>query len=167
MEEQLIFPFAIGTAGTRRFGNIEPYSGTSPISPDYLLGVCIEIKEKILLTHVGILTDRLGPNLMAGVYSKHPTMDQPHMRLACTPSRHLVKGTNEIAVQLPQILDVGEYWLLVVYSDQAHIRSYSDFGNKIRYMGLNFGNPLPLDITHVIGYNGKYFNYYLVGEKVK
>ena len=163
-----------GVASAETYGNTSPFETQSAHSPDYVLGVQVEIPVNIELQSFGLMYGHESGNPEAanaifGVYSSNPSSGMPENLMAVTNQINLnsVATYDNIAFTTTPNVPAGTYWMMALYQTAASPRmTLLDGGSLVAYWSMPYGAGMPANAPGALTYFGQDFNYWVNGDLV-
>ena len=149
------------TLALSSFGNDVEFPFGSIVSSGVLLGGPILVPQQITLTHLAVITKFDGAHAELALYASDEA-GEPATLVAATDPQPLATGRNEFSVPA-QTLSPGIYWLLGSYDADMGVGFQTAAGAQVRYVEHLVGQPVPAQLTGLMGYTGQRFNYYVRG----
>lgn len=156
------------------FGNTSPFETQASHSPNFVLGVQVEVTQDMTATSFGLMyghetSSQFAANARFGLYSSAAVAPLPSQLLAVTNVVTLSSlGTyDNIAFQTPVAITAGTYWMMAQYSGDASPRmSLANANSLVAYWSQPFGLGMNPSAPTVATYTGQNFNYWINGDAV-
>lgn len=164
-----------GAARAETYGNTDPFETQSIHSPNYVLGVQVEIPVDLFeLESFGLMYghedygDPADANGIFGLYTSGAN-GLPESLVAVTGESFLTaqQTYDDIAFTDTPVIDSGTYWMMALYESEANPRmSLLDGNSLVAYWSNSYGNGMPEDAPGSSTYYGQNFNYWVNGTIV-
>jgi hypothetical protein len=161
-----------GVANAETYGNTDPFETRSNHSPNYVLGVQVEIPvDMFQLESFGMMYghedygDPVDSNAIFGLYSSGAD-GLPENLIASTDEIFLEKlqTYDNIAFTDTPVIDSGTYWMMALYESEANPRmSLLDGDSLVAYWSNPYGSGMPDTAPAITTYFGQNFNYWVNG----
>jgi len=168
-----IFMLAMaGISGAETYGNTSPFETISTHSPDYVLGVQVDVPLTLQLQSFGMMYghEDLGApyasNAIFGLYSSDASSGLPATLMAVTNPIYLdsVATYDNIAFTTTPTIPSGTYWMMALYEGQASPRmSLLDGSSLVAFWSNSYAAGMPGSAPAVDSYTGQNFNYWING----
>jgi hypothetical protein len=166
---------AAGVANADTYGNTTPFEIQSSHSPDYVLGVQVNIPvNNFELQSFGMMYghesfgDPTDSNAIFGLYSSGSD-GLPQTLVAVTNGINLSaqQTYDNIAFTSNPIVSSGTYWMMALYESFANPRmSVADGSSLVAYWSNSYASGMPGTAPAVTTYTGQNFNYWVNGEVI-
>jgi hypothetical protein len=144
---------------TNTHGNDQEFNEGNTSTANYLLGNSVYLPAG-KVTHLSLIAKQGGQKVKLALYADQG--GNPGALVAQTPETDVQVGNLEISVGDAVDVAAGDYWLLAVYDQDASVGiDTSDPNEPVKYISLNFANPLPDPLPGAQSYNGQTLNYYV------
>jgi len=160
-----------GSASADTYGNTTPFETQSEHSPNYVLGVQVEIPVPIVLESFGLMYghEDAGPphiaNAIFGLYSSGQD-GLPATLVAVTNPINLNTQTtyDQIPFTSTPEISPGTYWMMALYESQASPRmTLLDSSSLVAYWSNPYSSGMPQTAPGISTYTGQDFNYWVNG----
>jgi hypothetical protein len=140
-------------------GWTSPFEKSSNHAPSYLLGSPIVVPTESTIDAFGVIARKKSRVVMA-LYT-----DRPMSLVASIEPTELTVSDQTMRPLVHPTIAPGTYWLLCVFERNASVGyDMTDKTAPVRYIPLDFRDPLPERIDSFRSYEGQRFNFYLVTE---
>ncbi len=164
-----------GVANADTYGNTDPFETESNHSPNYVLGVQVEIPvNQFQLESFGMMYGHenmgqpLTSNAIFGLYTSGSN-GLPEKLVAVTKQITLdtQQTYDHIAFTANPVVNSGTYWMMALYESTANPRmSLLDAGSQVAYWSNPYANGMPDSAPAVSTYSGQNFNYWVNGTVI-
>ncbi len=125
----------------------------------YLLGSKVAVTQAGTVTHLCLIAKEAGPYVKMALYTD--AGGNPGQLVTWTSPETLVVGRMEMRTASAVPLSSGDYWIMAIYPETAHIGFNLNGSAVFKYTPLQFDDPLPTTFPSPMQQSGQEFNYYL------